>query len=301
MQAMTSVIIASHNAETVIVECLKRLLRQGNSRELEIILADSSDDRTPELVETLFPSVQLLHFSEPYTLPELRGKGIAQAKGIIIAILDPFSMVADDWLQKLTEVHSKQPHQIIGGTVDLFEAQQHGALTWAQFIHEYGMFMTPASEGEIEILPGSNISYKRAALFEGDRPRFSVFWKTFANTDITKMGEALWLAPSVHVALWKPIGFTNYFLTRFSHGRCYAGMRCETSTFMTRFGRIVSAPIVPFVLQYRWGRRIWPKGRYRGIFLLTLPLQFSLFSCWAFGELAGYLAGPGNCCKKLYY
>ena len=38
-----------------------------------------------------------------------------------------------------------------------------------------------AAGGVTTIVPGCNVSYKRAALFEGDRPRFDVFWKTFVH------------------------------------------------------------------------------------------------------------------------
>jgi glycosyltransferase involved in cell wall biosynthesis len=301
MKILTSVIIASHNAETVISTCLTRLEQQGDSSILQIIVADSSTDSTPELVEKLFPSVQLLRFNEPLPLPELRGHGIAQAKGCIIAILDPYSMVAPDWLEQLTRAHTQRKHPVIGGTVDLFEAEQCGLLVWAQYISEYGMFMSPLNAGEIEILPGSNISYKREALFDGERPRFGVFWKTFVNAELEQPGTGLWQAPDIKVALWKPVRFGSFFLTRFAHGRCYAGMRCANSGILLRFLRLLSTLIVPFLLQYRWGKRYWSKNSYRGKFILTLPLQFILFVCWSAGEFTGYLAGPGKCCGKLYY
>jgi glycosyltransferase involved in cell wall biosynthesis len=301
VKAMTSVIIATHNVEGVIIECLTRLLAQGPTAELQIIVADSSTDATPLLVEKEFPFVELLHFPESLTLPELRGRGIARAKGHIIAILDAFSMVAPDWLEQLTRAHTMQSNPVIGGSVDLFEAEQQNLLVWAQFLNEYGMFMSPIEEGEIDILPGSNISYKREVLFDGNRPRYMPFWKTFVNSRVKQSGERLWQAPAIKVALLKPVGFVSFFLTRFAHGRCYAGMRCENAGLISRFLRIASTPILPFLLQYRWAKCYWRKKRHRGKFIITLPIQFILFVCWSLGECAGYLAGPGNCCRKLYY
>ena len=256
MTAKTSVIIACNNAEAVITPCLTRLQQQSDHLELEIIVADGSADRTPLLVEKQFPTVTLLHFEKPMTLPELRGRGIALASGDIIAILDPYSMVAPDWLEQLVLAHSEQDHPVIGGSVELYQARDQGLLVWAQFINEYGMFMPPIEKGEIGILPGSNISYKRAVLFEGDSPRFTEFWKTFVNASIERSGRPLWQTPSIGVALWKPLEFGDFFLTRFTHGRCYAGMRCMESSRLTRLLRMLSTPFVPFVLQYRWSRRV---------------------------------------------
>jgi len=301
MTKPVSVIIATHNAETVIIECLTRLRRQGGPENMEIIVADSSEDETPQLIEKYFPDVLLLRFERETSLPELRGQGIARSEGNIIAILDPYSMVMPNWLVELSRVHKEQRHPVIGGYVDLIHPEQHGLLDWAQYINEYGMFLSPVEEGEIEILPGSNISYKRAVLFDGNKPRYEIFWKTFVNAGLKESGSVLWQSPAVGVELWKPVGFASFFLTRFAHGRCYAGTRCAGSGLTTRILRLISSPLLPFVLQYRWTRRYWSKKRYRIKFILTIPLQFLLFSYWSLGEFTGYMAGPGDCCRKLYY
>jgi len=301
MNAAISVIIASNNAEAVIVECLQRLLQQGEHAKLEIIVADSSADATPQLVSTRFPQVRLLHFESPASLPVLRGHGIALSTGQIIAFLDPYSMVGPDWLKQLTRAHTEQDHPVIGGSVDLYQADHQGMLAWAQYFSEYGMFMPPVEEGTIGILPGSNIAYKRDILFDGDLPRYKDFWKTFVNAGIKQSGKQLWLTSSVSVASWKPIGFGGFLLTRFTHGRCYAGMRCAEFGLPTRFLRLLSTPLLPFLLQYRWSKKFWRKKCHRRKFLQTLPLQFILFSCWSLGEFTGYLTGPGKSCTKLYY
>ena len=301
MNVTTSVIIACNNAEAVIVECLSRLLQQAEHTNLEIIVADGSNDTTARLVETRFPTVRLLRFKHPTTLPVLRGSAIALATGQIVALLDPYSMVNPDWLQQVSRAHTEHEHAAIGGAVDLYRADDQGMLVWAQYFNEYGMFMSPVEEGVIEILPGSNISYKRELLFDGDKPRFKEFWKTFVHAGLEQTGKVLWQAPGIRVELWKPVGFGSFLMTRFSHGRCYAAMRCADATRATRFLRLLTTPFVPFVLQYRWTRRIWPKSRNRGKFVLSLPIQFILFTCWSVGEFAGYLTGAGSSCRKLYY
>jgi glycosyltransferase involved in cell wall biosynthesis len=301
MNVTCSVIIACNNAETVIVECLSRLIKQGESPSLEVIVADGSTDKTAQLVETRFPKVKLLRFEQPSTLPVLRAGAIASATGQIIALLDPYSMVSPDWLERVLKEHSEQTHTAIGGAVDLYRANDQGILAWARYFNEYGMFMSPVEKGVIDILPGCNMSYKRELLFDGDKPRFEEFWKTFVHAELEKSGDVLWQTPQVRVELWKPIGFLSFLVSRFSHGRCYAAMRCAGSTPAERFLRCLTAPLIPFVLQYRWARRIWPKNRYRARFILSLPVQFILFACWSLGEFAGYLAGTGNSCRKLFY
>jgi len=301
MNATYSVIIACNNAETVIVECLSRLIRQGEHSNLEIIVADSSTDTTAQMVKTRFPTVKLLRFEHPSALPVLRGSAIALATGRIIALIDPYTMVGPDWLQQVITAHIEQKHSVVGGAVDLYHAGAQGILAWAQYFNEYGMFMSPVEEGVIEILPGCNVSYKRELLFDGDKPRFEEFWKTFVHAGLAESGGVLWQTPRIRVELWKPVGFVSFLVTRFSHGRCYAAMRCADASLSARFLRALTSPLIPFVLQYRWTRRIWPKRRYRAKYILSLPVQFLLFTCWSVGEFAGYLTGAGNSCRKLYY
>lgn len=301
MKVTCSVIIACNNAEAVIVECLSRLITQGEHSNLEIIVADGSSDTTAQLVEARFPMVKLLRFEQTTSLPVLRGRAIASATGQIIAILDPYTMVSTDWLQQVIREHSEYSHAVIGGAVNLYHADGQGILAWAQYFNEYGMFMSPVEEGDIEILPGCNISYKRELLFDGDKPRFEEFWKTFVHAELEASGGVLWQSSHIPVELWKPVGFASFLMTRFLHGRCYAAMRCADASPAARFLRLLATPLVPFVLQYRWTRRIWPKNRYRARYVLSLPVQFILFICWSVGEFAGYLTGSGNSCRKLYY
>jgi glycosyltransferase involved in cell wall biosynthesis len=296
-----SVVIGVHNAAPVIAHCLMALQAQIQPALAEIIVADSSTDGTDQIIREQFPNVRLLHFEEPLMLAQLRGKGIAIAEGSIIAILDPYSIVDEDWLTELIQAHQEVPNPIIGGTVDLYKADKQNLFTWATYINEYGMFMPPLEVGEMEILPGSNISYKRSVLFEGDYPKHREFWKTFVNQDVEAAGSRLWQAPSIRVYLHKPIAFWDFFCTRFDHGRCFAGMRALHLSMVERLLRALTTPLLPAVFLWRWGWRYWQKGRYRANLLLTLPLQILLFSNWAWGECVGYCIGSGQSCRRLFY
>jgi len=296
-----SVVIACHNAASVIVECLRALQEQRQSTVREIVVSDSSTDGTDQLVREGFPEATLLHFAERLTLPQLRARGIAVARGEVIAILDPYAIVDPHWSEAVVREHQSRANPIIGGTVDLDAADRQDLLTWASYINEYGMFMSPMPEGEIEILAGSNITYKRAALYANGTFTQESFWKTFVNDSLQSAGQALWLAPQVKVSLRKPIPFQDFLRTRFDHGRCYAGMRRARGTPLESWFRAISAPLLPPLLTWRWGKRYWSKQRYREKYIYTLPFQLLLFGNWALGEMIGYLRGPGSACQNLFY
>jgi hypothetical protein len=296
-----SVVIASHNAAAVIETCLAALEGQAAAAAMEVIVVDSSTDETPGIIRRRFPWVQLLHVREPLAIPALRGRGIAASRGDVIAIIDAYSVVAPDWAGHVIAAHSRQKHPVIGGAVDLYRADSASYSLWALYLTEYALFMSPVVRGETWILPGSNLSYKRAALFDGSVPRFPVFWKTNVNWGIEHAGSSLWLEPDIRVELNKPIEFTDFLATRYLHGRCFAGMRVERASAAVRMLRVASTIAVPLLLLWRWTAGFWPKRRRRLRFASTMPAQLLFFAVWAWGEACGYLRGPRTCCEHLYY
>lgn len=293
-----SVVIASHNAGPVLGDALRALTAQ--TADDEVIVADSSTDGTADIVRQ-FDRVRLFHFDDPLTIPELRGRAIAQARGEVIAILDPFSIVTSGWRNAMLEAHARCSHPVIGGAVALSGDRTASHAAWALYINEYGMFMPPVNAGPTDLVPGSNVSYKRCVLFDGDTPRFTVFWKTFVNWDIQATGTPLWLEPTAIVELAKPIPLWHFLLSRFDHGRCFAGMRAATWSRGQRLTRAVLAPVLPPLLLWRWSRVYWAKRRHRRRLIQTLPLQLALFGMWAAGEACGYLLGTGRSCRRLFY
>ncbi len=296
-----SVVIAGHNAAQVIERCLLALEPQAASPGTEVILADRSTDGTAAIVARRFPWVQVVHSDEPLAVPALRGRGIARARGGIIAIIDPFSVVAPDWAAQVLAAHARQRHIVIGGTVDLYQADAASYSTWSLYLNEYGLFMSPVTRGETWILPGSNLSYKRAALFDGDRPRYPVFWKTYVNWELEGGGSPMWLEPDIRVELNKPLTFVDFLSTRYAHGRCFGGMRVQDASTAVKLARAGSTIVVPLVLLWRWTAGFWPKRRRRLRFAATIPAQLAFFGVWAWGEAWGSLRGPRTCCEQLYY
>ena len=296
-----SVVIAAHDAASVIETCLDALEAQCRESRVDVIVADSSTDATPRLIASRFPWVRLLHFDEPLTVPQLRGRGIAAAGGDVIAVLDPFSVAAKDWVVSVLAAHEARAHGVIGGSVGLYRAASCSFGAWTLYFNEYGLFMPPTRQGETWIVPGSNVTYKRDVLFDGATARYPVFWKTFANWDVERERSPLWLEPAVRVDLNKPIRLTEYLRTRYHHGRCFGGMRVKQASVGVRVVRALSTPLVPGLLLWRWTRGFWPKGQNRLRFVLTMPGQFVLFSAWSWGEALGYLRGSGGTCDQLYY
>lgn len=295
-----SVIIAGNGTDTPLLRCLRHLSQQVDENVQVIVSFGDCADLHAQ-VGTEFPNAEALSTPTATALHVLRGKALAKAKGELIAILDPYSIVSPTWIATLRSAHQRHPNRAIGGPVELDGALTRSLSDWAIYINEYGMFLPPMTEQEMELLPGCNVSYKRAALFDGSRPRFAELWKTFVNDQLRDSDDGLLIEPNLIVALDKSICITDYLVTRFDHGRCYGAMSSEGMSLASRGIRVLAAPVLPLVLLLRWARRYWSRGRYRSKLIATLPLQLLMFGCWVVGETVGRVFGAGPSCDRLYY
>jgi GT2 family glycosyltransferase len=296
-----SIVIATHNAREVICDCLAALQAQAGREKPEIIVADSSTDSTDRLVREQFPDVCLSHYPEAFTIPQLRGAGIAAAHGELIAILDPYCIADEHWIEALVKAHAERPEVAIGGCVQIDDAAGRSLTRWATYFNEYADFIPPVAAGQTSVLTGNNIAYKRSALGDVEELRQKGFWKAFANEQLLATGHPLWTEPALVVRLRKSISFREFLTSRYHHGRCYAAMRIAGASPMVRLVRVLSTPLLPFLFLWRQVRSVWPKRQCRKNLFLTLPFSF-LFSCsWTWGELGGYLGGPGRSCNCLYF
>ena len=78
-------------------------------------------------------------------------------------------------------------------------------------------------------------------------------------------------------------------------------MRVAVAPQRERWLRALTAPLVPALALLRQARSFWPKRRHRTKFVMALPLLLIFHASWAWGELWGYLRGPGRSCSQLFY
>jgi len=110
-----SVVVPCFNSESYIAECLEALCNQDHPRErYEIILVDNgSDDRSLEIARK-FPRVQCL--SEPKRGSySARNRGVAAARGEVIAFTDSDCAPAPDWVRNMwTGLSPGRPGILLG-------------------------------------------------------------------------------------------------------------------------------------------------------------------------------------------
>src|SRR5690349_18597004 len=80
-----SVVVASCRTSTLLSACLDSLLGQCERMGAQLIVARSSSPADIAALEKLYPGVEFIEVPSGASIPELRGIGMAQASGDIVA------------------------------------------------------------------------------------------------------------------------------------------------------------------------------------------------------------------------
>lgn len=158
---MVSIIIPSYNSEETILNCLHSLEQQTYTKPKEIIVVDSSDDETPNLIAQKFPDVNLIHFDTKTDPGTARNHGIKNSLGDLILFIDSDCVAAPNWIEMLIDYHQKNSDvAAVGGCV--VNGNESGDIVGlAGYISEFREFLPEQSQGFVRHLPTLNLSYKK--------------------------------------------------------------------------------------------------------------------------------------------
>ena len=289
MKPELSVIIASYNSETTIQACLQSLAGQIGGHPFEIIVVDSSTDKTPEIVNTQFPQVRFYHFNERKYCGDARNIGISKAKAGIVAFIDADCTAEKNWVQEILKAH-RSDSPAIGGVIDM--ANQISYVGWAAYFCEFSQWMPGTPTGWMDDVAGANMSYKKE-LF--DKYGFYVKGTYCSDTQfhwrLAEKGNLLRFMPSIIVSHCNIDRLDRFFKHEFFHGRCFARVRAQSKCFSKwkRYAYAVFSPLIAIKLFAKVGVNNFKNRVYFNQFLKSLPLLKLGIIGWSMGEAVGYI------------
>lgn len=216
-----SVIIPSYNSESTIVACLESVLNQDLAEPFEVIVVDSSSDRTPALVQQHFPMVHLIHREQRMGSGTARNLGVAIARGDILAFTDSDCIVESDWLRRMCERHDQFPDcAAVGGPI--VNGNPESLISWAGYLAEFSESLPHKFDREVNHIPTSNLSFKKYVFeqyghFPGDGIVKGV--DRLFNWRIRRKGEKILYACDIRVAHCHRIKLKDYLVHQFAIGR----------------------------------------------------------------------------------
>jgi hypothetical protein len=298
-----SIVIARAGGPSCVRRCLESLAPQIQERPTEVIVPYESTE--PEIGRLEMPSRKIrllevgklqrtatvdalteLHEKHDYLL----AKGLAAARGTILAIVEDTVIVAGDWCREILAAH-QLPHGVIGGAV---EHAGHSGINWAIYFLDFGRYQPPLREGAAGYLTDVNISYKREVLASVRPVWVESYNEVAVNWALARLGTVLWLRPQIVV--WQDRGqvhFSRAVRERVAWGRIFARQRCREISLARRVLYLVACPVLPVLLIGRVASKVVGSRRNRRHFLRAFPYLVVLASAWCVGEVLSYVTAPG--------
>jgi hypothetical protein len=291
-----SVVVPIRRAAETAEDTLRRLLDRAG---LEVVAVVSSQDPTAPLLRELKrsrPELVLLEIPGLWSVPQLRAHGVRAARGRFVAITEDHCDFSSDWPQPLVAALSDPLAGAAGGPVA--NGRRGSAAGWAIYFSRYAGVQPPVARGPVGALPGNNACYRRELLESNSALFENGFWEHEFHQHLLRKGLRLFQVPDAVVTHRKPYRFAAYCALRFRHGRCFGGMIREGGRLGAVALRILLSPLTPFLLALRSARAVFAKRKHRREYFLALPLLMFCYAAWTAGEVAGYLAGPGEACSQ---
>lgn len=281
--------LASHTIKATV----ESLLSQQCADSFEIVAAVHREDpAAPWLRRHADSRLRVIESTAPAAgIPQLRRDAALAARGQLLALAEDHCIYPADWLATLSAAANSGggEHVVSGGSIANGRRSYAG---WAQYFTRYSAFLPPPKQGPASHLPGNNACYPATAVLARREHLTEGFWEAEFNDLLRRDGFLLQMTGSV-VTQRQHRGLVGYFTLRYRHGRCYGGRRMATTPPRERFRLWLRAPLIPAVLFARTARAV-TQSPSAAEFRFVSPLVLAYQLAWSAGEIAGYLAGPGN-------
>lgn len=287
-----SVVIASVNGLPYPLGCLRALEEQVGGVSCEVIVADCTGPATVAAIRELYPRVRVLAFEGPRSVPWLRARGVEATRGRLVAVTEDHCIPRPTWLGAMRDAVARTGWAAVGGGVT--NGSPRRTTDWAVYFCEYSGLIDPVPAGPSDHLPGMNVVYDMEQLAPMRELFHGGHWENVIHDRLRQAGYPLGLDPAIVVAHAKWFTVPMFLTERYHYSRAFAGHRVEGKGWTSRLAWASAAVVLPPLLIARIVNDVLARRRYRGRLVTTLPLVALFSVVWAFGELVGYLTGPGD-------
>lgn len=294
-QPAVSIVIPSYNSSRHIRKCLSSLRGQDCDIDFEVILVDSSNDGTGDIVKKEFPEVIMIQRSERTFVGSARNIGVEKARGETILFLDTDCIAPYDWVDRMYGVIKTSRADGVGGALENGTPTSVTG-TVGYYLEFFRFFPDRHSKQhdkleKTDFLVGGNCGFRRI-LFSKVK-YYAGFDETKVGEDfyfcwqLLKEGRRLVFAPGISVIHQNKTGMGNVmsYQYKFGIGACYY-RQYVSKGIMKIFYRV---PLICFLMPlavipwigYFVAKRL---GMIEFVkYVIMLPLVFLGNYFWAYG------------------
>lgn len=277
--------------------CLAALAAQVDAPPMEVVVPFHANTDGIDELALRFPNARFVAVTDPAIAARragsrehhdvLRARGLAVARGALIALLEDHARPDPRWCKGLVAAHASGD-AAIGGAI---ENDIDRPLNWAVYLCDFGRYQNPVPAGPSPFASDANTAYKRAALESVRSVWESSFNEVVVNGALVASGSTVALSPDMVVYQHRSdLDLGDALRERYVWGRSYAEARSKQLSAGRRALHAATAPILPLVLMARIAGTAWSRRRHFRPFLRCAPLIALLTLCWSVGECRGYLA-----------
>lgn len=265
-----SVVIPSYNSSRTIENCLRSILNQDRGPH-EVIVVDSSDDGTEQIVADHFPTVRLIHREEQTWAGAARNIGASTATGDVLAFIDSDCVADSRWLASHLAVYeSGQKIFAVAGSIGPCRDENlYGAIDRLL----YSSTHMPKRRGRVWLAGAANLTVRAECLQEiGGFPNLRRGQDLAMTRRLSQKYGPIPFEPSAEVAHCGAQTESEMLEHQYETGKWWAYTRSEDDSlpgaFVLRYPFIVPlvyparlALVVERYLRYDW-RGLWQLIRH---------------------------------------
>ena len=141
------------------MQCLNSVLNQSYKKPYEVVVVDSSDDGTNEIIRLFFPTIKLIHLKRK-TLPgHARNIGVRATNSDYIIFTDTDCIVDYYWIENILQVIKKTDYDVVGGII--LNGTTESISGTLGYLNEFSFYLPGISSGRVDGLATANVCYKR--------------------------------------------------------------------------------------------------------------------------------------------
>ncbi|KAA3613236.1 MAG: glycosyltransferase [Calditrichaeota bacterium] len=293
-KTMISVILPSYNSETTIEPVLTALKNQSYNDPYEIILVDSSEDKTPEIVRSKFPEIKYIHLKTKTDPGTARNLGLKESTGKYILFIDSDCVAQPDWIEKMVSMHDSTDHAAVGGGV-INGNDPKNNVAWAGYMAEFREFIPEQGRREVGHIPTCNISYKRRYLEDlgGFNPNYYPQEDLDFNHRLVESGATILFNPEAQVAHNHRTTVKDFVRHQKNVGRITSTMLNILPLEGSKIARskLKTLIFIPFIPVVKWFRTLSIFWKLNRSIILKHPSAIFIFAYgllpWSIGFING--------------
>jgi len=220
----------------------------------------------------------------------IRTVGLRRARGRVVAMLEDVGEADSGWCRGLLDALDRHPNAgVVGGGMG---CKSKSLLNRAVCLSDFWRYQLPIPEMMSPFVSDANLAYRHEVLSSLQDVWENDFHETVVNGALLERGHEIWLTSDAAVFQQRGrLRLKDVVRERVVWGRSYAGTRVDGISMSRRLIYAALCPLLPFVLASRVVRIAWQRGSFWSGCLPVMPIVFTLFLIWSYGEVLGYISG----------